>query len=385
MVIEAKLLGCEVVTNDNVEHAKEEWFATDDAGLTESYLYAARGKFWNSILSSRTPVVGISGYTTTLDCIRHSYPWRESITSLLGFCGQVVVVDGGSKDGTWEELQEWAKLEPKIDVHQVARDWNHPRFAVFDGAQKAESRRRCKLEFLWQQDADEVVHEDDYSKVQQLCKRFPAGVDLLALPVIEYWGGPSKVRADINPWKWRLSRNRPNITHGIPGVFRVTDEDGGTYSKPGSDGCDYVDAETGDFIKFANFYDDNVHGARIAGLNGNSAALEAYQNWFYAATDGLPSVHHYSWFDMERKIRTYRDYWSKHWQSMYNIPQVDTSENNMFFDKPWSEVTDADIRELANKLSSEMGGWIFHQKIDWSRKTPHLNPPKPQPGVMNDK
>ena len=32
----------------------------------------------------------------------------------------------------------------------------------------------------------------------------------------------------------------------------------------------------------------------------------------------LPGVYHYSWFDIKRKIYTYKDYWSKHWTSMYN-------------------------------------------------------------------
>ena len=35
------------------------------------------------------------------------------------------------------------------------------RHAVFDGAQKAEARSRCTGDFLWQMDADEVVHENE--------------------------------------------------------------------------------------------------------------------------------------------------------------------------------------------------------------------------------
>ena len=31
-----------------------------------------------------------------------------------------------------------------------------------------------------------------------------------------------------------------------------------------------------------------------------------------------------------------------------------------------------EIKELAVKLGNEMGGWIFHNKIDWSAKTPHI-------------
>jgi hypothetical protein len=44
----------------------------------------------------------------------------------------------------------------------------------------------------------------------------------------------------------------------------------------------------------------------------------------------------------------------------------------MFFDKPWSEVTEQEIDELAQRLSSEMGGWVFHNKIDWNVNVPYL-------------
>ena len=49
LVIEAKLLGCDLILNDNVQHKDELWFNTDDMLDTESYLYAARNRFWNGI------------------------------------------------------------------------------------------------------------------------------------------------------------------------------------------------------------------------------------------------------------------------------------------------------------------------------------------------
>ena len=83
---------------------------------------------------------------------------------MLNFCDQVVVVDGGSTDGTWEKLQEMsaAHEEGRLLIHKQERDWNSKRFAVFDGLQKALARALCTGEFCWQQDSDEVVHERDY-------------------------------------------------------------------------------------------------------------------------------------------------------------------------------------------------------------------------------
>lgn len=384
MVIEAKLLGCELELNDYVQHKDEIWFDTEDALDTESYLYAARSRFWTALRATRDYVPKISSYTTTRNCISQKYPFEQSIKSMLGFSSEVVVVDGGSDDGTWELLEAWAEKEDKLKVYKIERDWNHKRFAVFDGLQKAEARARCTGEYLWQMDSDEVVHEDDYEKIVNLCKNFPTEIDLVCLPVVEYWGSLEKVRMDINPWKWRLSRNLPHITHGIPGALRVTDEDGELYSKMGTDGCDYIHAETHELIPYSSFYTQNVHNARVAALQGNEEAHKAYESWFNGLIDQLPGVHHYSWFDIERKVNTYKNYWSTHWQSLYNITQEDTIENNMFFNKKWADVTDDDIKEVSSRLAKEMGGWIFHSKVDFDKPTPHLKLKKNQPSIMSD-
>ena len=56
----------------------------------------------------------------------------------------------------------------------------------------------------------------------------------------------------------------------------------------------------------------------------------------------------------------------------------------MFFNKKWSDVTESEIEDLANKLYDKMGGWIFHQKIDFSKPTPHLELEENHPDIMKN-
>ena len=382
LVIEAKLLGCNITINDHVQHAKEEWFNTPDLDKTLKHLYFARSRFWSQIKKHLEYKPTISGYTTTLNCINQNYPFEQSIESMLGFCDQVVVVDGGSSDGTWEKLQNLKNGNDKIIIHQQARDMSDSRFAVFDGLQKALARALCTGEFCWQQDSDEIVHENDYEKVRRLVGQISKNMDLIALPVTEFWGSSGKVRIDVTPWKWRLSRNRPHITHGIPANLRKFDDDGKLYSLPGTDGCDYIRSDSFEPIPFANFYTEDAHNERLKALQGDKDSLGTYGEWIRNASESLPTVYHYSWFNLERKIRTYRDYWSKHWQSLYNIRQDDTPENNMFFDKKWEDVTEDEISKLSERLQQEMGGWIFHSKIDFSNPTPCLELAGDHPEVI---
>ena len=107
-------------------------------------------------------------------------------------------------------------------------------------------------------------------------------------------------------------------------------------------------------------------------LQGDEESLAKYQDWAQNISTAIPSVYHTSWLDMERKVNFYKNFWSKFWCSQYNTSQEDTSENNMFFDKPWSQVTKEEIADISSKLASEMGGWIFHRKINWEQKTPHI-------------
>lgn len=406
MVIEAKLLGCQLHLNDNVQHKDEEWFASDDTETTESYLYAAPQLFWNGIKKMMEYKPSVSGYTTTYNCVSQGYPFKQCIESMLGFCNEVCVVDGGSTDDTLKHLFalmgfdvtndsvvstmiDLAKqghgamsADRRLHVKVIERDWNHPRSAVFDGAQKAEARDMCTRDFCWQMDCDEVVHEDDYKKITELARVMPKDAKIIALPVIEYWGSVDKVRADVNPWKWRLSRNDADITHGIPVELRKHDSDGNLYAAEGTDGCDMISKSTGERLPFINFYTADVDNVRRMAMIGSEEALQRYEAWFNNVVNGLPCVFHYSWYDIARKIKLYRDFWTRHWNSLYGKDTADTAENNMMFDVPWSQVTDEMIASRAVELGQKLGGWVWHRKWDGSTVTPYIKSNRTQPSGM---
>ena len=381
MVIEAKLLGCELHLNDFVQHGNEKWFATNDVDSIFDYLEDSSKRFWSAIKDKINVTTKISGYITTYNCVSQGYPFEKTIRSLLQFCDEVCVVDGGSTDNTWDVLSEIHLTYPnKIKLKQVIRDWTHPRFAVFDGMQKAEARKMCTGEYCWQMDSDEVVHEKDAQKIIELCHKIPSNVDIISLPVVEYWGGPDKVRCDIQPWKWRLSRNKPSITHGIPRELRRKDKDGNLYALEGTDGCDMIDVITGDRIPHMTFHTVESEKLRLMAVSGDQNSLNLYENWFNGAVENLPGVFHYSWYDIPKKIRLYKGYWTKHWNSLYNKSMVDSSETNMMFDLPWSDVTDDMIEEKALSLKNGTGGWIWHRK--WSgQKVPHITIRREEPNI----
>ncbi len=376
MVIEAKLLGCKLELNENVQHANEEWFNTNNLQDIHEYLYSAPELFWKSIKLIMNHKITISGYTTAYNCIKQEYPFEQCIRSMIRFCDEVCIVDGGSTDGTYEKLSSIAEEfntpdNEKVKIKIVPRDWNHPRHAVFDGAQKAAARSMCTGDFCWQMDSDEVVHELDAPKIIDLCQKIPNNIDIVSLPVIEYWGGSNKVRADIQPWKWRLSKNAPHITHGIPSDLRRVDSNEDVYAAEGTDGCDMIDKNTGNRLPHVTFHTSESEAIRQSAINGNAESLQKYEQWFNTVIQNLPGVHHYSWHNIPRKMRLYRDYWTKHWNSLFNKSLEDTAESNMMFDVPWSQVTNEMIEERASEFSEKTGGWIFHSK--WrGQVVPHI-------------
>jgi hypothetical protein len=86
---------------------------------------------------------------------------------------------------------------------------------------------------------------------------------------------------------------------------------------------------------------------------------------------------------MGRKMRLYRDYWTRHWNSLFNGSLEDTSETNMMFNVPWSQVTEEMIDARSKELSEKTGGWIWHRK--WTgQNIPSIKVTRNQPKIMGN-
>jgi hypothetical protein len=309
------------------------------------------------------------------------YPFKESIQSLLDFCDEVVVMD--SSDGTDKTREVLAEMEKankgKLFVYHAEMDWKVPNHGVYDGVLKQAAREKCTGEYLWQQDCDEIIHGSDRKILEDLIKQTGGlnEIPLLCLPVVEFWGGPDKVRMDINPWKWRVSRNHPEITHGIPITHRKI-VNGLVYAKPGTDTCDYIIKSQGVPVPNLNFVNSEIESMRQAAFK-DPVALANYEKWFNQIAFGLPTVYHYSWYSIKSKIHKYKDFFGSFWKAMYN----DDKQSNVFFDVPWEQVTDEMIEAKAKELKEGTGGWIFHKPWDGT-KIPSIKIYRKEPEIIKD-
>lgn len=282
---------------------------------------------------------------------------------MLGFCEEIIVVEGESTDGTFEELEKMSAADPRIKIYQNAFPWDEP---GADGMQKAYARALCENEFLWQQDCDEIVHEDDYLKIKMITKRFPTNVDILHLPILELWGNQNEVTGRRHAWKWRMSRNNPEITHGINKHARLTDEKTGKiYARDGySDGCELINVISGEMLPHTGFWNEKFETVRLN-------FPERYAEVMNQVAESLPVVWHYSWYDLPRKVNQLKKggVWDRMWSLLYQketmerFPGVETQEQVLELSKQLDEMGGEDTDKLKYKFKLNKA----HPKVmeDW--------------------
>tara|TARA_Y100000296_G_scaffold87387_1_gene132913 strand:+ start:1797 stop:3410 length:1614 start_codon:yes stop_codon:yes gene_type:complete len=113
LVIEAKLLGCELVLNDNVQHKDEPWFADKDTAL--SYLRKRTNVFWEGIDNILHPVEDIeeeNHFTIVVPSYNNENWVNVNMRSIIEQNYKnydVFYVDDSSTDKTKEKVEEIVK------------------------------------------------------------------------------------------------------------------------------------------------------------------------------------------------------------------------------------------------------------------------------------
>jgi hypothetical protein len=321
----------------------------------------------------------ISSYITLKNPVQMDYPFEAAIRSLYAFSDEIVVCNtSDGSDATETILEALAKefealpgLTPKVFKVVVPTfiDWLAPNHGIYDGITKAFARENCSGDYCFQIDADEVVMSTR-EQIENCCNKLDEDYPLLALPVVEYWGSDGKVRVDVNPWKWRLSKNSKNITHGIPGALRKT-VNGLLYAQHGTDGCDYIFKDNQKVVPCIQFVKPEVEEIRKrAVFDGNYVGI--YEAWFNQVVTKLPTIYHFSWWSVYAKMNKYKHFWNDSWISLYNEKRSDGY--NPFFSKPFSMVDVQEMKTVAAALEKNCGGYIFHNPADLNSlpKTNHV-------------
>jgi len=329
----------------------------------------------------------ISVYFTTRNCLDMNYPFQASIKSSFEFADEIIVSDTSNiNEGTKDILQDLSKdfgKNFKI-ITPTFIDWNAKNSGIYDGLSKAFARESCTGVYCWQQDVDEVIEQtpDIRQKIENLASKLDKENPLISTLVVEYWGSTGKVRIDINSWKERLSLNDPNITHGIPMSHRKL-IDGLLYSHQGSDGCNVIYKNSGQPVNCLNFVTAQSEDVRRKAVV-DQQFVPVYENWVNKIGDRLPVVHHYSWWSVYSKMEKYKKFWNNSWQSLYC--ELRPKGYNPFFDRPFEEVSEQEMRDTAKRIEEETAGHIFHMPYvsGVSPKTNSIRFNKPNPKLVEE-
>ena len=127
----------------------------------------------------------LAGILAVRNGIELDYSWEEAGKSLLGVCDELVLDDCDSTDGTWERMQEWASVDPRITLAKYP--WTNP---VGTNQWWPEflnhARQHAKADHILHLDADEAIHENDYGLIRSAANNGST----LFLKRLNFWRDP---------------------------------------------------------------------------------------------------------------------------------------------------------------------------------------------------
>lgn len=267
--------------------------------------------------------ITLSAYMIIKDGVKYGFPFEESIRAAAEICDEVVVVDGGSSDSTLDTLKDLKvefttgthKEENKTISDSIIKIFEHPwdmNNPTLFGDEKTYAQQKCTGNWLIQLDADEIIHEPYHGSIKDVIKKNKEA-DVIDFPVINFYGNDETIRIEPNCWKWRIYKNTGRIVHGIHGKARIFDADAGciTMDKKISDACEPIYVDTLEIAQHKATFDLNLVRAHELFKIGQ-LSKEEYIECLKKVISEHPTIFHYSWYDINRKIKN-GEFWSQTW------------------------------------------------------------------------
>lgn len=286
----------------------------------------------------------IGAYTYVYNCVKNGFPFDEAIKSFL-WVDELVIVDAGSTDDTSKRLNELYGGLSNVKIYNMPMDMSEP---GKDGLHKTMARSMCMSEYLIQFDADEIC-VGDTKKWKRLAKEMPKNQDILNMFVAEPIGKLTSLRLnkEHNHLKERISRNKPEIVHGIFKQDKV-EINGKNCSKGFSDGCRLINAVTDELVPIYT-------PQKLLELSElrKQEDFESYKSKVSEMiSNNDPLILHIGHVDLEKKISLYTKEWHSWWCCLYGKDASDPKNNSYFPGVKLEDVSSEMIKNKAKEIYS---------------------------------
>ena len=141
----------------------------------------------------------VSGFTIIRNAIKYDFPVTESIKSILPLVDEFIVNIGRSSDETLELIKSLD--EPKIKLIETIWDEDMNKDGLVFSFQTNCALNACSGDWAFYIQADEVIHENDYEKIQRAMHNNFGKRNILGLmfDFYHFWGD----YITLNPWTYR--------------------------------------------------------------------------------------------------------------------------------------------------------------------------------------
>jgi glycosyltransferase involved in cell wall biosynthesis len=146
----------------------------------------------------------ISGFITLKNVLNSGYPFVEAIAACLPMCDEFLISEGYSTDGTFEIVEKIAKLNKKIKVYR--HEWPSIRSYSAIATVTNLLRAKCRGDYIFSIQANEIVHEDDVQLIRALPEICPQ-VNTFSFPFVHL----VRDRRFYEDYRLRFSKNLENI------------------------------------------------------------------------------------------------------------------------------------------------------------------------------